>query len=125
MQVDNSWKDNKNRYVFAFAAHLVHLKIFMEVTIICLIQGHTHEDVDQMFSNWSEPKTLYRFLPNIYFSRSKLYSHWPLLSIPDIPAFVERAYSKDRPSVRNLTCVWDWKVSCLVHFHSSFSSDLL
>jgi hypothetical protein len=30
----------------------VHNKIYESVTLSCLIQGHTHEDIDQMFSTW-------------------------------------------------------------------------
>ncbi|XP_022100770.1 uncharacterized protein LOC110984676 isoform X3 [Acanthaster planci] len=50
LQLDNCFRENKNRYVIGFAALLVELDIFEEVTMHFLPVGHTHEDVDQLFS---------------------------------------------------------------------------
>lgn len=50
LQLDNCYKDNKNRYVFAYCAWLIHSDLFEEVQVSFLIVGHTHEDIDQMFS---------------------------------------------------------------------------
>ncbi|XP_071958009.1 uncharacterized protein [Antedon mediterranea] len=50
LQLDNSGKDNKNRFVFALCALLVELKIFRKIKIGFLMVGHTHEDIDQLFS---------------------------------------------------------------------------
>uniref|UniRef100_K1QPN2 DUF7869 domain-containing protein n=1 Tax=Magallana gigas TaxID=29159 RepID=K1QPN2_MAGGI len=41
------------KYVLAFMAYLVERKIFRKVKISFLIVGHTHEDVDQVFSKFS------------------------------------------------------------------------
>ena len=38
---DNCWRENKNRYVFAFLDWLVELGVFQEVTLNFLIVGHT------------------------------------------------------------------------------------
>jgi len=53
LQVDNCCKEGKNRTVFAFAAHLVHFGWFKKVKIVSLIQGHTHDLIDQTFSVWT------------------------------------------------------------------------
>ncbi|KAI8517519.1 hypothetical protein Bbelb_035360 [Branchiostoma belcheri] len=53
LQLDNSVKECKNNYIIAFAAWLVHLRIFRKVKLCYLMNGHTHEDVDQMFSRFS------------------------------------------------------------------------
>ena len=50
LQLDNSAKDNKNRYVMAFCSLLTAKRVFKEVTVGFLIVGHTHEDIDAHFS---------------------------------------------------------------------------
>ena len=54
LQLDNSAKDNKNRYVMAFYSLLTAKRIFKEVTVGFLIVGHTHEDIDAHFSYLSK-----------------------------------------------------------------------
>ncbi|XP_077986807.1 uncharacterized protein LOC144441142 isoform X2 [Glandiceps talaboti] len=53
LQMDNSWRECKNRNILGFLAYLLKLGIFREVQIGYLMQGHTHEDADQMFSTIS------------------------------------------------------------------------
>ena len=53
LQMDNCGRENKNRFVFAFCALLVELKVFRKIKVSFLMVGHTHEDVDQMFSRYS------------------------------------------------------------------------
>ena len=54
LQLDNSAKDNKNRYVMAFCSLLTARKVFKEVTVGFLIVGHTLEDIDAHFSYLSK-----------------------------------------------------------------------
>ena len=54
LQLDNSAKDNKHRYVMAFCSLLSTRRIFKEVTVGFLIVGHTHEDIDEHFSYLSK-----------------------------------------------------------------------
>ncbi|KAJ8310223.1 hypothetical protein KUTeg_012088 [Tegillarca granosa] len=53
LQGDNAAKDNKNVILIGFLTSLVERKIFKKVKLSFLMVGHTHEDVDQMFSNIS------------------------------------------------------------------------
>ncbi|XP_077864883.1 uncharacterized protein LOC144350661 [Saccoglossus kowalevskii] len=53
LQLDNCFRENKNRYVLSFMSLLVELDIFEEVYVNFLPVGHTHENVDQMFSKIS------------------------------------------------------------------------
>ena len=53
VQLDNTTKQNKGRYFFAFIALLVHHRIFEKVLVSFLPVGHTHEDIDQMFSRFA------------------------------------------------------------------------
>ena len=54
LQLDNSAKDNKNRYVMAFCLLLTARRVFKEVTVGFLIVSHTHEDIDAHFSYLSK-----------------------------------------------------------------------
>lgn len=53
VQLDNTGKDNKNRYFFAFCDLLIHKGLFRRVTVNFLPVGHTHEDIDRKFSHVS------------------------------------------------------------------------
>lgn len=50
LQMDNTCKQNKNKYMLAWMYHLVHIGTFRAVHLHFLPVGHTHTDVDQMFS---------------------------------------------------------------------------
>ena len=50
IQVDNTQKQNKNRFIIGYAGCLVQWGLFDEVVLSFLPVGHTHEDIDQMFS---------------------------------------------------------------------------
>ncbi|KAG0594344.1 hypothetical protein M758_UG068900 [Ceratodon purpureus] len=51
LQLDNSAKDNKNRFLLAFCSLLTARRIFKEVTVGFLIVGHTHQDINAYFSH--------------------------------------------------------------------------
>ncbi|KAL3676513.1 hypothetical protein R1sor_026461 [Riccia sorocarpa] len=53
LQMDNSAKDNKNIHVLAFCSELVIRGVFETVEVNFLMVGHTHEDVDVLFSKVS------------------------------------------------------------------------
>ena len=54
LQLDNSAKDNKNRYVMAFCSLLTARRVFKEVIVGFLIVSLTHEDIDAHFSYLSK-----------------------------------------------------------------------
>jgi hypothetical protein len=53
LQVDNCWRENKNTTMFSFLGILILRDWFDEIYLFSLPVGHTHEDIDQMFSNWN------------------------------------------------------------------------
>ncbi|KAL3688706.1 hypothetical protein R1sor_015015 [Riccia sorocarpa] len=53
LQMDNSAKDNKNVHVLAFCSEFVIRGVFEIVEVNFLMVGHTHEDVDELFSKVS------------------------------------------------------------------------
>jgi hypothetical protein len=50
IQMDNCSGDNKNKFVFSFLSTLVAKGYFDTIVVSFLPVGHTHEDVDQLFS---------------------------------------------------------------------------
>ena len=50
LQLNNSAKDNKNRYVMVFCLLLTARRVFKEVTVEFHIVGYTHEDINAHFS---------------------------------------------------------------------------
>ena len=54
LQLDNCAGENKNRYLFAYLSMLVARGVFKTIQLGFLMVGHTHEDIDAMFSRFSE-----------------------------------------------------------------------
>ena len=54
LQLDNCGSENKNQYVFAYLSLLVARGVFDMVQLGFLMVGHTHEDIDALFSRFSE-----------------------------------------------------------------------
>ena len=50
IQMDNCTRENKNRYMFSYLESLVCYGVFTEVYASFLPIGHTHSDIDQLFS---------------------------------------------------------------------------
>jgi hypothetical protein len=50
LQLDNTTKQCKGQYILGFMALLVQVGIFEKIVISFLPVGHTHEDIDQIFS---------------------------------------------------------------------------
>jgi hypothetical protein len=53
LQLDNTSKQCKGRYMIGFLGFLILLGLFKHIVLSFLPVGHTHEDVDQMFSRLS------------------------------------------------------------------------
>src|SRR5438270_655381 len=87
IQMDNCFRENKNLTMFGFAALLMNHDVYETVTLSCVIQDHTHEDIDQMFSTWF-----------------KYYWTHTLESFGQLQQFVNCAYPEEsiRPSVYNM-----------------------
>jgi len=50
VQMDNCARENKNQWVLAYLSWLVQRGVFQEIHLSFLPVGHTHEDIDQLFS---------------------------------------------------------------------------
>jgi hypothetical protein len=51
LHLDNCFKENKNAFMLAYICFLVHQGFFAEVELRYLITGHTHGEIDSLFSN--------------------------------------------------------------------------
>ena len=93
LQLDNCWRENKNRWMPAFMSWLIHMKFFNEVMVSFLLQGHTHIDIDQMFSTLA-----------IYLDKNSCWSFGHLLDV------IPNAYRSDttRPVGRYIHKVFNW-----------------
>ena len=54
LQLDNTTKSCKGRWLLAWLALLVHSRAFNKILVSFLPVGHTHEDIDQFFSRISK-----------------------------------------------------------------------
>ena len=102
LQMDNTNKDNKNRFVLSFLAWLVSVGLFKTVNAYCLGVGHTHEDVDRFFSRVSVSLSA--------FSERNMEEHkqWGVETIGDLKQAILDSHHP-RPSVHTIEEVWDWK----------------
>ena len=50
LQLDNTCKQNKNKFLLGMCGYLVYIGVTDRIVISFLPKGHTHEDIDQLFS---------------------------------------------------------------------------
>jgi hypothetical protein len=112
LQVDNCWRENKNKTMIAYLGLLIKYGWFKEIFMYSLPPGHTHEDIDQMFSTW-----------NVHYWKKGLQS------VNDISQFINWAYSnpETRPTFKMIEYCYnikDWIKSNLTKFtgYSEFRS---
>ena len=53
LQLNNTARENKNQVLIAYLSMLVEKKVFKKVKLGFLLVGHTHDQIDQMFSRFS------------------------------------------------------------------------
>ena len=84
LQLDNTTKQNKGRFLMAYLAFLVQQGVIKEAYCNFLPVGHTHEDIDQFFSrvsvftrhhNAPDPETLRKCIRKAY----KKYGREPIV----------------------------------------------
>ncbi|CAB4032559.1 Hypothetical predicted protein [Paramuricea clavata] len=91
LQMDNCYRECKNKFVLGFLAILVKMGLFRKIKLSFLMVGHTHEDIDQMFSCFSR----------------HLAKH-DARTIPELFAEMESSYTP-KPSCEQLRCMFDVK----------------
>lgn len=113
VQLDNTVSQNKNNQMFFFLGYLVGVGIFDKVQLSFLLVGHTHADIDQLFSN-----VLRCCMMDVIFSPQEFAAHASALFSAD------RLGVKRRHTVKELQSVWDFKTWLEPHgkFLSNFES---
>ena len=89
--LDNCFKENKNRFLFAFLCSLVDRDIFTEITVNYLLVGHTGNCVDQLFS----------IIANDLKKE--------ICTIEDLVTIISNSSILPKPSCQQLEYTWDWK----------------
>jgi hypothetical protein len=95
LQVDNCAKENKNNWMLALLSTLVEKNLFKIIVLEFLPPGHTHEDIDALFTPVSNGATSYNaFTPNEFAS-----------------SFLKSCYRhhKNNPKILSFPKVYDWK----------------
>lgn len=97
LQMDNCWKDNKNKYFLAFLGELVATKWFTSIEVYYLRPGHSHAMVDRDC-----------FKPLGRHTRA-MYSYWTPEEFWN--NFVRPAFRRQLATVKQLevVIVFDWK----------------
>ena len=95
LQLDNCAGENKNRYLFAYLSMLVARGVFKTIQLGFLMVGHTHEDIDAMFSRFSEKLrvtqtyTLPHLMDTLRNSSSSSPAPFLLTKIPDFKQYCD------------------------------------
>ena len=97
LQFDNCAKDNKNRWLYAFLAHLIHKKWCLTITLYFLMPGHSHDMVDhECFAPLGKKNFRY------------LHSCW---TFDEFPSFLKGGFRRRtiKPIISGDIVVYDWK----------------
>ena len=90
VQLDNC-NTNKSKALMAYACHLVKTKVFRRVEVNFMLVGHTHENIDQLFSRFSvKLRTVKAF------------------TLEDMMQVARDAFHKNKPECIHVTAVNDW-----------------
>jgi hypothetical protein len=103
MQLDSA-PDNKNQWILVLCAIMIAVGLFRKIKLSFLPVGHTHEDIDQLFSRIAE------------YLRST-----DILSLDDLKDAIAGAgkFEGKPPLVRQLTALYDfksWLAPCIPGF---------
>ncbi len=116
LQLDNTCRENKNNLLMAYLHMLVKNKVFKKIKIGFLLVGHTHDQIDQMFSRFS--KRLGRHKAFTFEELSVIiceaYKPEPLVTLLT-ETFDFRRYAFNEPSlivnsIRNITFHHQYKI---------------
>jgi len=105
LQLDNCYRENKNKYMLGFLEWLVDKKIFTKVVLSFMIVGHTHCDVDQLHSIWIK-----------WYNKHDCDT--PVQLIDQCPTI----FGKHTPTKSQLLSnVFDWKSWMKPHFNNAYN----
>jgi len=109
IQADNCTRENKNTFFFSYCESLVAWGVFREVHVSFLPKGHTHEDIDQIFSETARALRIRN-----------------AFSIAEMAKILRTSYNP-KPSVEVINNIANWSGLCKrtrcapIHSHPTFS----
>jgi hypothetical protein len=100
LQLDNTARENKNNLLFSYLHMLIQKKVFKKIKVGFLLVGHTHDQIDQMFSRFSirlrkSKAFVYEDLCEIL---RQSYTPTPVITLLT-EAFDFRKYALEEPSI--------------------------
>ncbi|GBG82102.1 hypothetical protein CBR_g34382 [Chara braunii] len=104
LTLDNTSKENKNKFVLSYLVFLVKMRVFSKVKLNFLLVGHTHEDIDQMFSCFSR--------------KQAAHGTFDLLELQHV---IRESYKVEQDHgvhVEEMTKTMDWKLYVQDHLHN-------
>lgn len=104
VQADNKVAENKNKYTFCFWTMLIQQGVFSDVFLYFLPPGHTHEDVDQLFSTFK-----------------KALKYKSALGLPELLELIQNSFVVEEetvPVMEAVEIVYDWKTFFRQHMNN-------
>jgi hypothetical protein len=97
LHMDNCFRENKNRFIFAFCIMLIYNGWFSVVEIFFLIPGHTHAENDALFVPLAKGKW-----------RTNCHSPKHFIDF-FVPKCYQRYKNQNIPTYRDITYLYSWK----------------
>jgi len=105
VQLDNTSRENKNKYTMAYFNMLVQKKIFKKIKIGFLLVGHTHDQIDQMFSRISTKLNKQRAFRLESLEEIIIHSYKPrpeIIFVHDVADFKKFVSDKNQPNLEGV-----------------------
>ena len=106
VQLDNTSRENKNKFTMAYFNMLVEKGIFKKIKIGFLLVGHTHDQIDQMFSRFSVKLNRQRAFRLDSLEEIILDSYTPkpeIIFVDEVADFKKFASDRDQPNPEQIS----------------------
>ena len=110
LNMDNCWKENKNRFVFSFLASLLELKIFEEISCNYLMVGHTGNEVRNQKHFCDCLTNFHCFQVDQLFSILCKQFKDDITTLEVLKEKITSAPIIPKPICRSLDFIYDWKM---------------
>lgn len=100
LQLDNTSRENKNNLLMTYLHMLLEKKVFKKIKLGFLLVGHTHDQIDQMFSRFSRRLAKHKAytFEELCSIISKSYTPEPIITLLT-ETFDFKRYAFDHPSL--------------------------
>ena len=105
LQLDNTARENKNNLLMTYLNYLVAKRVFKKIKVGFLLVGHTHDNIDQMFSHFLQRlnRQSATIIEKLIFVIASSYTPWPKVTIiPRTFDFRRFAFSPPKITIAKL-----------------------